>query len=198
MKLGFTAFTALYQSSTLLPLVCCGKSVEDWYKAVNAVKPSFIRVEADEVTYNLHIMIRFELEKAVFDGKLAIKDLRDAWNAKFEEYLGITPPDDLVGVLQDIHWSGRFGAAFQSYAIGNVMSAQLYAAALRDVPGLESKFAVGDYSGLLKWSQENVHAHGCKYTPQELMKVATGEYLTAKPYINYIQNKFSDLYGLRL
>ena len=175
-----------------------GKTVEDWYKAVNAVKPSFIRVEADEVTYNLHIMIRFELEKAVFDGKLAVADLRDAWNAKFEEYLGITPADDLVGVLQDIHWSGRFGAAFQSYAIGNVMSAQLYAAALRDVPGLESKFAVGDYSGLLKWSQENVHAHGCKYTPQELMKVATGEHLTAKPYINYIQTKFSDLYGLKV
>jgi carboxypeptidase Taq len=173
-----------------------GYTVDDWYRAVNTVKPSFIRVEADEVTYNLHIMIRFELEKAVYDGKLAIADLRDAWNAKFEEYLGITPPDDLVGVLQDIHWSGGFGASFQSYTIGNVMSAQLYEAALRDVPGLEANFERGDFSGLLAWSQEKVHAHGSKYTPQELMKVATGQYLTAEPYLRYIKGKFGELYNL--
>ena len=174
-----------------------GVSLEQWHRAVNRVKPSFIRVEADEVTYNLHIMIRWELEKAVYDGKLQIKDLSEAWNAKFEQYLGIVPPNDLVGVLQDIHWTGGFGAGFQSYTLGNVISVQLYEACLRDRPELAGQFAAGDYSGLLSWSREHVHSHGAKYGPQELVKIATGQPLSAKPYLGYITKKYSEIYGLK-
>ncbi len=174
-----------------------GVSVEDWHRAVNRVQPSFIRVEADEVTYNLHIMIRFELEKAVYDGKLQIKDLAEAWNQKFREYLGIEPENDLIGVLQDIHWTGGFGAGFQGYTLGNVMSAQFYQAALRDNPALAAEFAKGDYSGLLAWSREHIHSHGAKYGPQEVMQIATGEPLTAKAYLEYITEKFSSIYELK-
>lgn len=172
-------------------------SVEAWYRAVNKVHPSFIRVEADEVTYNLHIMIRFELEKAVYDGQLAITDLAEAWNAKFNEYLGITPPDDLVGVLQDIHWTGGFGAGFQGYTLGNVIALQLYEAALRDRPELAEEFTRGNYGGLLTWNQQKVHAHGSKYGPQELVEIATGRPLSAKPYLKYITEKFKDIYRLK-
>jgi carboxypeptidase Taq len=174
-----------------------GVSVEQWYRAVNRVQPSFIRVEADEVTYNLHIMVRWELEKEVFDGKLQVKDLAEAWNAKFQQYLGITPPNDLVGVLQDIHWAGGFGASFQSYTLGNVISVQLYEACLRDRPELAAQFAAGDYSGLLRWSREHVHAYGAKFGPQELTKIATGQALSAQPYLGYITKKYSEIYGLK-
>jgi carboxypeptidase Taq len=173
-----------------------GTTPEDWYCAVNKVEPSFIRVEADEVTYNLHIIVRFELEKAVYDGDLKIEDLRAAWNEKFRKYLGIVPPSDLVGVLQDIHWSGFFGASFVSYTLGNVMSVQFYEAALRERPGLREDFARGDYSGLLDWTRRNIHAHGSKYRPGELTKVATGQPLSTRPYLGYIRRKFSDIYGL--
>jgi len=171
-------------------------SLEDWYRAVNCVRPSLIRVEADEVTYNLHIMVRFELEKAVYDGKMNIDDLAEAWNAKFQEYLGIAPENDLVGVLQDIHWSGRFGASFVSYTLGNVISVQLYEAAIRDNPELKDQFARGDYSGLLEWSRRNIHAHGSKYQPKELVEKATGKPLSTEPYLRYITRKFSEIYEL--
>lgn len=173
-----------------------GVSLDTVYRAVNKVEPSFIRVEADEVTYNLHIMIRFELEKAVFDGKLDLKDLDDAWNAKFEEYLGLTPPDDLVGVLQDIHWSGGFGAAFVAYTVGNVASAQLYERALKDHPDLPAEFARGEFSNLLGWMNRNVHAYAAKFKPQELLERVTGRPLDAGPYLAYIKRKFSEVYGL--
>ncbi|MCL6580777.1 MAG: carboxypeptidase M32 [Firmicutes bacterium] len=171
-------------------------TVEDMYRAVNKVETSLIRVEADEVTYNLHIMVRWELEKAVFDGKLALADLAEAWNAKFEEYLGIRPPDDLVGVLQDIHWTSSFGAAFPGYTIGNVASIQLYERALADHPDLEAEFARGKFDTLLGWMQRNVHAHGAKFTPQELLTRVTGRPLTAEPYLRYIRRKFGELYGV--
>lgn len=170
--------------------------LETFYRAVNKVEPSLIRVEADEVTYDLHIMIRFELEKAVFDGRLELKDLRDAWNAKFEEYLGITPPDDLVGVLQDIHWTFVFGAGFPGYTIGNVASVQLYEQALKDHPNLEAGFARGEFADLLGWMNRNVHAHGMKFKPQELLERVTRRPLEAGPYLAYIKGKFSDIYGL--
>lgn len=171
-------------------------SREDFYRAVNKVEPSFIRVEADEVTYNLHIMIRFELEKAVIDGKLAVADMSEAWNAKFQEYLGITPPDELIGVLQDIHWTFGFGAVFPGYTIGNVSSVQLYTEALKEYPDLPAQFARGEFGNLLGWMNRNVHVHGAKFTPQELLERVTGRPLDAKPYLAYIREKFSDVYGL--
>ncbi len=170
--------------------------LEDVYRAANVVEPSFIRVEADEVTYNLHIMIRFELEKAVFAGQLALADLRDAWNAKFGEYLGITPPDDVLGVLQDIHWTMGFGASFPGYTIGNVTSVALYQRALAEHPSMHSEWAGGNFSSLLRWMQDNVHTHGAKFTPAELLQRATGEGLTAKPYLEHIKAKYTELYNL--
>ena len=169
---------------------------EEWYRAVNRVQPSLIRVEADEVTYNLHIMIRFELEKELHAGTLAPRDLADAWNAKFQEYLGIEPQDDLEGVLQDIHWTMMVGAAFQSYTLGNVMALQLYDAALGNQPDMAREFDRGDFSGLLAWSRKNVHAHGTKFFPQELLRRATGSDLTTAPFLAYIEKKFGALYGL--
>jgi carboxypeptidase Taq len=171
-------------------------SVEEFYRAVNKVEPSLVRVEADEVTYNLHIMIRFELEKAVFDGKLDLRDMPSAWNAKFEEYLGLTPPDDLVGCLQDIHWTFGFGAGFPGYTIGNVASVQLYEEALKEHPDLPDQFARGEFADLLGWMNRNVHAHGRRFEPQELLERITGRPLEAGPYLAYIKRKFSDIYGL--
>ena len=172
--------------------------LEAFYRAVNKVQPSFIRVEADEVTYNLHIMVRWELEKAVFDGRLAVKDLAEAWNAKFREYLGLEPPDDLVGVLQDIHWTTRFGAAFTSYTIGNVASVQLYdaaAAALGGEAGLAELIGRGEFAPLREWTNRNVHAWGAKLRPQELLEKVTGRPLDVGPYLAYIRRKFGGIYS---
>ncbi len=175
-----------------------GVSADDWYKAVNAVKPSYIRVEADEVTYNLHIMVRFEIEKGVLEGKYRVEDLEEIWNAKFKEYLGITPPNPKLGILQDIHWSGGFGGGFQGYTIGNIAAAQLYDQALEDQPDMLNEFIKGDYSSLLTWTRRNLHDYGLKYTPQQLLEKSTGEKLNTKAYFKYISNKYSDLYGLKI
>lgn len=177
------------------PAQLAGVPLETFYRAVNKVQPSFIRVDADEVTYNLHVMIRWELEKAVFDGKLDLRDLAEAWNAKFRDYLGITPPDDLEGVLQDIHWTGGFGASFASYTIGHVSCQQLYQKAKQDIPGLEDGFGMGEFRPLLQWMNRNVHAWGAKLTPQELLERATGRPLDAGPYLAYIRGKFKGIYG---
>lgn len=172
-------------------------TVEQVYAAANVVRPSFIRVEADEVTYNLHIMLRYELEREVFAGRLAVADLPAAWNAKFQAYLGITPPDDLTGVLQDIHWTQEFGGSFQSYTIGNVASVALCRMAAAEHPDMEEeRWPKGDFSGLLNWMQDNVHAHGAKYKPNELLLKATGHELTAGPYLEHIRAKYAEIYRL--
>lgn len=178
------------------PEQTAGVSLDAFYAAVNRVQPSFIRTEADEVTYNLHIMIRTELEKAVFDGQLAIADLERAWNDKYREYLGIVPKDPVEGVLQDIHWSGGFGASFISYTIGNIIMVQLFEAACREIPDLKAGFAKGRFAPLLHWMNEHVHTHGAKFQPLELVRMATGADLSARPYLDYIVKKFSALYGL--
>ena len=183
-------------AKAMFPAQFAGADVEDIYRAANVVEPSLIRVEADEVTYNLHIMLRFELEKAVLSGQLALPDLRDAWNAKFDEYLGITPPDDLLGVLQDIHWTGNFGGSFQGYTIGNVTGTALYLKALADHPNMHSEWSRGNFSTLLHWMQDNVHTHGAKFMPEELLIKATGQGLTAAPYLQHIKAKYSELYDL--
>ncbi|NJN17332.1 MAG: carboxypeptidase M32 [Oscillochloris sp.] len=168
---------------------------EGFYRAVNRAQPSLIRVEADELTYNAHIMVRFELELALLEGALDPVDLPAAWNAKMQAYLGLTPPDDAVGVLQDIHWSGGMIGYFPTYTLGNVISAQLYGAAQQQQAGLSDELAGGEYGGLLHWLRANLHAHGRKFTPRELLQRITGGDLDAKPYLAYLGAKFGELYG---
>lgn len=178
------------------PEQTAGAQYTDFWKAVNRVQPSLIRVEADEVTYNLHIMIRFELEQAVYDGKLELRDLPAAWNEKFEEYLGIQPEAPSEGILQDIHWSGGFGASFVSYTLGNVISAQLFETAESAIPDLRERFRTGNFSALLTWMQENVHTYGKTLSPGDLVRQATGRDLSTRPYLRYIKSKTADLYDL--
>jgi carboxypeptidase Taq len=168
--------------------------VEAFYQAINRVEPSLIRVEADEVTYNLHIMLRFDLEKALLEGKLKVADLPEAWDAKMEEYLGLTPPNDAQGVLQDIHWSGGSFGYFPTYALGNLISVQFWGQALKELPDLPSQIEAGQFHALRAWLREKIHQHGRKFTPVELIQRVTGSGLQAEPYLTYIRSKFSDIY----
>ncbi len=170
--------------------------VEKFYRAVNKVEPSLIRVEADEVTYNLHIMLRFELELALLSGELNVRDLPDAWNAKMDDYLGVTPPNDAEGCLQDVHWSGGSFGYFPTYALGTLLSAQLYDKALKDTPKIEGDLAAGEFGSLLSWLRENVHRPGRRYLPAELVERVCGEPAQSRSYLNYLNGKFRDLYGL--
>ncbi|MBI3969203.1 MAG: carboxypeptidase M32 [Chloroflexi bacterium] len=172
-------------------------SLDDYYRAINCVKPSFIRVEADEVTYNLHILLRFEIERALFDGQLAVSDLPKTWNAKMVEYLGVEPPDDAHGVLQDVHWSfGLFGY-FPTYTLGNLYAAQLFAAAGRAMPDLDEQIARGELLPLREWLRVNLHQKGQLLLPPDLLKEATGESLKVEYFITYLREKFGALYGLQ-
>ncbi len=169
---------------------------ETYYRAINRVEPSFIRVEADEVTYNLHIMLRFELENEMLEGRVKIAELPEAWNAKMEAYLGTVPPDDAQGVLQDIHWSEGMLGYFPTYSLGNLISVQFFDKAKADLPSLPDQIAAGKFDELLNWLRQEVHRHGRKYTPAELVKRVTGNDLTAANYVAYIKAKFSDIYEL--
>ncbi|RMF86122.1 MAG: carboxypeptidase M32 [Planctomycetota bacterium] len=171
-------------------------SLDDWYFAINNVRPSLIRVEADEVTYGLHIMLRFDLERRMIRNELAVKDVPEAWNAGMQELLGITPPNDAEGCLQDIHWSiGTFGY-FPTYQLGNLYAAQFVAKARADLPDLDDQFRQGRFDGLLDWLRKNIHQHGQRYRPTELVKVVTGRELSHEPYIAALKAKFEPLYGL--
>jgi carboxypeptidase Taq len=158
------------------------------------VRPSFIRTEADEVTYNFHIMLRVEIEMALLDGRLAVRDLPEVWKVKLQEYLGVTPPDDARGALQDIHWSTGLLGSFPTYTIGNIMSAQFFAAARRAVPGLDEALARGDYTPLRGWLAENVYRHGRAFGPDELLVRCTSKGLNAEPYLAYLNQKYDDLF----
>ena len=171
-------------------------SLTDFHRAVNAVRPSLIRVEADELTYNLHIMIRFELELALFRGQLEVADLPGAWNEKYREYLGIEPPDYKSGVMQDVHWaSGSFGY-FPTYSLGNVYAAQLFAAAEKELGDLEEAFARGEFAPLLAWLRENIHVHGRRYQPRQLVERASGKQPDAETLVAYLKRRFGILYGV--
>jgi carboxypeptidase Taq len=170
--------------------------LETFYRAINKVEPSLIRVEADEATYNLHIMLRFELEIELMEGALEVADLPEAWNSRFQEFLGMVPPDDAKGVLQDIHWSAGMFGYFPTYALGNLLAAQLWDKIVEDVPGLETKIGQMEFGDLLGWLRENVHRHGSKFEPVELLTTVTGSGLTAEPYLRYLREKFGDIYGL--
>jgi len=170
--------------------------MEEFYRAINKVEPSFIRVEADEATYNLHIMLRFDLEIALMQGDIEVLDLPAAWNEKFEEYLGLTPPDDAMGVLQDIHWSAGLFGYFPTYALGNLVASQLWERIEEDIPDIAAQIEKAQFGDLLTWLQEKVHIFGGKFMPTELIKRATGSDLAAEPYLNYLRRKFGEIYAL--
>jgi carboxypeptidase Taq len=171
-------------------------SLDAWHFAINTVRPSLIRVEADEVTYGLHIMLRFDLERRMLAGKLAVRDIPQAWNDEMKRSLGIAPPDDARGCLQDIHWSlGIFGY-FPTYQLGNLYAAQFARAARQALPELEAQMARGELAPLREWLRQNIHGHGKRYRANELVKVVTGQDLSPRPFIEYLQAKYKPLYGL--
>jgi carboxypeptidase Taq len=170
-------------------------SPEELYRAVNFAEPSPIRVEADEVTYNLHVMLRFEIETLLIEKKLKIKDVPELWNEKMRGYFGLTPKNDAQGVLQDIHWAYGMIGYFPTYAIGNLLSAQLFNKLASEVPGTGALIEKGEFKPVLAWLGKNVHAHGRKYLPEELVKKAAGSELKVEPFIDYIRNKYSKIYG---
>ncbi len=167
-----------------------------FYKGINKVQPSLIRVEADEATYNLHIMLRLEIEIALVEGNLQVKDLPEYWNTKMQEYLGLTPPNDAQGVLQDIHWSMGSIGYFSTYALGNLISVQLWEKIHQDIPDLEDQIRRGEFGALLSWLREKVHRYGRKYEPQQLVQRITGSKITPEPYLRYLQQKFGAIYNL--
>ena len=169
------------------------RPLETFYRAINKVERSLIRTEADEVTYNLHILLRFELELEMLEGKLRAKDLPQAWRARMTSYVGIAPSDDRDGCLQDVHWfSGLMGGAFQSYTIGNILSAQFYAAALKAHPRIPDEIASGSFETLHRWLRDNLYRHGRKFKPNELVRRVTGEPMNAGPYLAYLRAKYAD------
>jgi carboxypeptidase Taq len=171
-----------------------GVGAEGFFRAVNKVKPSLIRIEADELTYDLHILLRFELERELVEGNLEPRDLPGAWNERVQSYLGIEVPDDAHGVLQDVHWSaGEFGY-FPTYSLGNVIAAQLWQAAREALPDLDRQIETGDYEPLREWLRDNVHRHGRKYSAAEVVERVTGRPIEVGPYIQYLKEKFSELY----
>jgi len=170
--------------------------VEDFCFAVNDVRPSLIRVEADEVTYNLHIIIRFELEQALINDGLAIKDLPAAWNQKYRDYLDIEPPTDADGVLQDVHWSAALIGYFPTYALGNLYAAQFYAQAAKDVGPLDEQFERGEFASLLGWLREKIHRQGQCYSARELVETVTGQPLSHDWLIAYLREKYTSYYDL--
>ncbi len=173
-----------------------GVSLDAFYGAINAVRPSFIRTEADELTYNLHIILRFEIERALFDGSLKVEDVPAAWNEKIKASLGVTPPNDREGCLQDIHWSwGSFGY-FHSYTFGNLYAAQFFEQANKDIPDLLDRIATGEYEPLLQWLRRNIHCHGQRYRANELVEFVTGKPLSIGPFMDYVTAKFSQIYEL--
>ncbi len=169
---------------------------ERFWRALCKVTPSAIRVEADEVTYNLHILLRFDLENDLLEGRLSAADAPAAWNARMAEYLGLTPPDDTHGILQDIHWSLGIMGYFPTYSIGNLLAAQLWEKANQDMPELPAQIARGEFAPLLGWLREKIHRHGRKYLPGELIQRATGEPLQSRSYLRYLTEKYSELYQL--
>lgn len=172
-------------------------SLETFYRAINKVQRSLIRTDADEVTYNLHVMIRFDFETQMLEGQLPIQDLPEAWHARYHSDLGLRAADDRNGVLQDVHWfSGFVGGAFQGYTLGNIMSALFFQEALAAHPEIEGEMAEGHFGTLHGWLVENIYRHGRKFTAAELVERVTGASLTIAPYVAYLHEKFGELYDL--
>lgn len=218
LPLGAAASLAVHESQSRLWENCIGRSLGAWkyfypvlqqsfkeqladvsldafYKGMNKVEPSLVRTEADEVTYHFHVLIRYEIEKELISGTLSPKDLRDAWNSAYQKYLGVMPPDDKQGVLQDVHWShGSFGY-FPTYSLGSFYAAQYFAQAKKDIPGLQQQIEQGDFALLLQWLRTNIHQYGRRYKADELCKKVTGEGLNFSVFMQYATEKYNAIYG---
>jgi carboxypeptidase Taq len=169
---------------------------EAFYKAINAVSPSLIRTQADEVTYNLHIIIRFEIEKEMIEGSIDLAKLPEIWRFKMKKYLGIDVPTDKEGVLQDVHWSTGYIGYFPTYSLGNLYAAQLYDTMAKQIPGLSKKIGDGQLEEVRDWLRKKVHIHGKTYNAQELIKKITGEYLNSRYFNEYLEKKYGEIYKL--
>ncbi len=221
MPLGAAASLSIHESQSRLWENCVGRGLPFWkhfypilrqrfpgqlqdlnlqqfYAGMNKVQPSLIRTEADELSYHFHVLIRYELEKALIGGSLDPKDLRDAWNSKYQEYLGIAPPDDLRGILQDVHWShGSFGY-FPTYSLGSFYAAQFWEQANRDIPGLKQQIEGGHTEALLQWLRSAIHQHGRRYRSEELCNRITGRGLDFGAFLRYAREKYAGIYGITL
>ena len=219
LPLGTAASLGIHESQSRLWENCIGRSSTFWqhffprlkntfpqqlahagwqdiWKACNKVIPSLIRTEADELTYHFHVLIRYELEKQLIEGKLDASDLKEAWNNAYEHYLGIRPADDRTGILQDVHWShGSFGY-FPTYTLGSFYAAQFYAGAQKAMPELEHEIAAGNFTNLLQWLRTHIHIHGRRYYSDELCEVVTGEKLNVNYFLNYVKQKYAQVYGI--
>lgn len=173
-----------------------GISLDEFYLSMHQVKPGVRRITADEVSYCLHVILRYELERDCFGGKIKVSDLRDAWNDLSEKYLGICPANDTEGVLQDMHWAGDYIGYFQSYALGNIYCGQLRNQVLKSIPDLDAQLRQGDMKELNLWLDENVRQYGCCYTAGEMAEKATGSRLDAKPYLTYLNEKYRKIYKI--
>jgi carboxypeptidase Taq len=171
--------------------------LDDFFFAINNVQPSLIRIEADEATYNLHIIIRFELEQALINGELTVSDLPGAWREKYQHYLGIEPPNDADGVLQDVHWSAALFGYFPTYSLGNLYAAQFFAAADSELGGLDAQFSQGDFKPLRDWLQEKIHKPGQCFSAKELVESVTGKPLGHESLLTQLRSKYAPLYGFR-
>ena len=171
-------------------------SLDDFYYAVNEVRPSLIRVEADEATYNLHVLVRFELEQALISADLKPADLPGAWNEKYRDLLGIDPPNDADGVLQDVHWSAGLIGYFPTYSLGNLYASQFFDQAEEDLGDLSGQFRRGEFQPLREWLREKIHAPGQCYTADELVQKVTGKPLSHEPLMKHLRGKFGQLYGI--
>ena len=170
--------------------------MEEFYRSVNVVKPSFIRVNADEVTYGLHIILRFEIERDLIEGKIDVNELPEVWNSKFEDLLGITPSDDAEGCLQDIHWGWGLIGYFPTYFLGSLYASQIYANALKKNPSLPENYEKGEFLPLLKYLREDIHQYGAIYRANDLIKRVTGEDLNPDYFFKYIEEKYIPIYNL--
>ncbi|MCC6628532.1 MAG: carboxypeptidase M32, partial [Chloroflexi bacterium] len=173
-----------------------GLTLDNVYESVNVVERSLIRTEADEATYNLHIMIRFELELALIEGSLSVRDLPGAWNEKYRAYLGLAVPDDARGCMQDIHWSIGSLGYFPTYTLGNLYAAQFFQTAKQAMPDLDAAMAAGEFSGLLGWLRKNIHQQGMRRRSADLCVAVTGRPLSAEPLLEHLEGKFGPLYGI--
>ncbi|MHA1480451.1 MAG: carboxypeptidase M32 [Candidatus Thorarchaeota archaeon] len=170
-------------------------ALDHFVKGLNLVTPSKIRVDADEVTYSLHVIIRFEIERDLFSGKIEVSELPEVWNQKYEEYLGVKINDDSEGVMQDVHWGSMYFGYFPSYALGNVFDGMWFEKMNKDIPNWQSGLAKGDILPPIKWLKENIHIMSDLYDPVDLAKRVTGKELTSKPFLEYLENKYSNLFG---
>lgn len=171
-------------------------SLEEFYRSINQVVPSLIRTEADEVTYNIHVLLRFELEVMLTRGELEVEDLPEAWNAKMNKYIGLTPPDYSSGVMQDVHWSSGAVGYFPTYTLGNLYSAQFFKQAQQELGDLETLMSHGEFAPILNWLRSAIHSQGCRFLPRELVRNVTGEDLNPGYLLDYLNRKYGEIYGL--